>query len=649
MTCETYQHSQLSDGEFEIRLLRIDPASGPNDLLCIRLDTVRLQSRPKYLALSYTWGRPASHLPDDWDDPQRTKTIMVNRQPFEVRYNLFSALQTIRRTLSPNARWWIDAICINQNDVLERNKQVMTMKDIYASSQAAWVWLGPPDDATTMAFPKIASLSRSWDGRPINLRSLYIPDKHIQKCIKFVHSDFSGEYPLRPWHAMRWVALRSWFERAWVAQEISTAPRTIVQCGDQMIQFRDLENIRRVIIQLFLNLEKVIGFNVAGAKEALYDLCMSTNPLNNLMKIKYRYRTAELSMSHAMQWLRLKHVADLRDKAHAARGLAKVEGQTIPVDYSLAVEILYPGIARRSMLRSQSFEILSYCHFPPKILGLPSWTADWSDTGHKKWSALPQKESILSHLHCYREALYNATKHSAFYVRFDHNDREMLIRAAVLGQLGYVSSSDTGVFNNEGRSGLSGFNTLIAEELFQLDPKHSEICHQAKWLREWAAAQPIQELPNIGSSNWVFDPNIGFKTFKLLTYRPTQETLLEAYVQTVIAGSEMDRETGRIRRVRDIQRFIDPARGSIPPEAPSWLEGRAFAVSDLGYIALVPYQACVDDVIAVVQGSELPFILRPSQDKYLFIGQAYVHGIMDGEFWTSVEDGSVPLREIAII
>jgi hypothetical protein len=56
--------------------------------------------------------------------------------------------------------------------------------------------------------------------------------------------------------------------------------------------------------------------------------------------------------------------------------------------------------------------------------------------------------------------------------------------------------------------------------------------------------------------------------------------------------------------------------------------------SERGYVALVPGKARLGDVIVLLEGGIVPFILRPREDsRWELIGEAYVHGIMRGEAW----------------
>jgi hypothetical protein len=59
-------------------------------------------------------------------------------------------------------------------------------------------------------------------------------------------------------------------------------------------------------------------------------------------------------------------------------------------------------------------------------------------------------------------------------------------------------------------------------------------------------------------------------------------------------------------------------------------------VSSRGYLGLAPWNTEVGDHIAIFQGAAKPYILRVSECNYYgLVGEANVHGIMDGEVMTS--------------
>jgi hypothetical protein len=94
---------------------------------------VKLSEKPQYEALSYMWG------------PKNYRNIKINGMVFVVRQNLFGALHALR--LEEDTRTlWIDAICINQDDISECNHQVVQMGMIYKNAVRCVAWLGYPED-----------------------------------------------------------------------------------------------------------------------------------------------------------------------------------------------------------------------------------------------------------------------------------------------------------------------------------------------------------------------------------------------------------------------------------------------------------------------------------------------------------------------
>jgi hypothetical protein len=65
--------------------------------------------------------------------------------------------------------------------------------------------------------------------------------------------------------------------------------------------------------------------------------------------------------------------------------------------------------------------------------------------------------------------------------------------------------------------------------------------------------------------------------------------------------------------------------------------------TERGYLGLAPDQAQVGDVVAVLNGGELPSILRPTNKakEFQYVGDVYVHGIMNGEaLWLMAAEDS---------
>ncbi|KIW94659.1 uncharacterized protein Z519_04636 [Cladophialophora bantiana CBS 173.52] len=116
-----------------IRLLDIDPGNTGDSLVCTfhEVDLESSAADPLFSALSYKWG-----------DNKDNRKITVNGHAVVVRRNLYDFLLRARQE-----GWlynlWIDALCINQKDIRERNRQVAMMGHIYSRAYRVLIWLGP--------------------------------------------------------------------------------------------------------------------------------------------------------------------------------------------------------------------------------------------------------------------------------------------------------------------------------------------------------------------------------------------------------------------------------------------------------------------------------------------------------------------------
>jgi hypothetical protein len=118
-TAATYQfEGEPSEDIWDlIQLSRLAEANGKLD------GQVRDHPFQRFAALSYVWG--------SIEDPA---CINIDQTKFWITRNLYNALKAMRR---PNKAisLWIDAICINQNDLQEKKVQIGLMRRIYRQAQ----------------------------------------------------------------------------------------------------------------------------------------------------------------------------------------------------------------------------------------------------------------------------------------------------------------------------------------------------------------------------------------------------------------------------------------------------------------------------------------------------------------------------------
>src|SRR2546430_2351964 len=104
---------------------------------------------PEYEALSYAWG-----------DPNIRQPISVNGKMMRVTSNLYSALRTLRKA-DEDRVFWVDALCINQDDVQERSKQVQRILAIYKRAKQTIMWLGDANRSSDRAIDLLEKLGGS--------------------------------------------------------------------------------------------------------------------------------------------------------------------------------------------------------------------------------------------------------------------------------------------------------------------------------------------------------------------------------------------------------------------------------------------------------------------------------------------------------
>lgn len=133
-------YSTLTPKSETIRLLRfLPPETGESPIIGFRFIECDLASPPTFFALSYTWGPVEPTLP-----------ILVDGTVLHVRQNLWDAISALYEMQIESLKYyWIDAICINHNDALERTHQVDLMKKIFSLAIGVAIWLRTPNETAS--------------------------------------------------------------------------------------------------------------------------------------------------------------------------------------------------------------------------------------------------------------------------------------------------------------------------------------------------------------------------------------------------------------------------------------------------------------------------------------------------------------------
>jgi len=216
-----------------IRLLRLHASKNDGQIECSLQTVLDCQTAPPYYALSYCWGTQTA-----------AKCIKCDGREFFVTQDLYSALHHLRAARAEKL-FWIDAICINQYDVLERNAQVSKMNEIYHNAENVLVWLGQEDEHTATIFHVIQDISLACAATFLGVPGLEEwPHQLLEECdspamlqqlMDYEHNSVVPAPAAEIWQHIARLYQRSWFERVWIIQEISNTPRAIVLCGRQEV------------------------------------------------------------------------------------------------------------------------------------------------------------------------------------------------------------------------------------------------------------------------------------------------------------------------------------------------------------------------------------------------------------------------------
>ncbi|KAH8634294.1 hypothetical protein IG631_09694 [Alternaria alternata] len=341
-----------------------------------RKDNKRRSQRPEsYLALSYAWG-----------PPDAGQSISIDGKPFRVRKNLWDFLNEAcsggiaapglanqlhtmppsvhtgritfqgsanrQRSMAPiihtespfdqqeQESLWIDAICIDQSRVEERNHQVAMMGKIYSLARKVLVWLG-------QSTPLIAGLLHNMYGLEV--------DENYRLAWKTEIDSFEKE---RMQSGLEYLCRFEYRERLWVVQEYLLAKDVKIWCGADSV---DPEKIKWLVYVEF-------------KERHLAESCA----IQLLQRRKVRNVHAEqLSLKRHLDdfGIRMK-CADVRDRVYGLLALINKEERKklgIRPDYSLSPLGLFLNLisALRESGSYEPNELLDYVETLRLALGLP--------------------------------------------------------------------------------------------------------------------------------------------------------------------------------------------------------------------------------------------------------------------------------------
>lgn len=227
-----YKYCTLNSEQNEIRVLRILPDGGDKELYC-EMVHVQLDQALDYQALSYAWRDPQL-FPNNGE----LQKLNINDSPCLVEANLASFLRHIRLEEGPTDWFWVDALCINQHDIAERNLQLLRMSEIFRMAKRVVVWLGPEMHNSDKA---LSFVKRHFD--------LVLSPPQLSMAefawwresdLMILNSAIRTKAAVPGWKAIYKLFERAWWRRTWVVQEAVLSKELIFMCGHETVSWLDL-------------------------------------------------------------------------------------------------------------------------------------------------------------------------------------------------------------------------------------------------------------------------------------------------------------------------------------------------------------------------------------------------------------------------
>ncbi|KAE8442021.1 hypothetical protein EG329_003922 [Mollisiaceae sp. DMI_Dod_QoI] len=361
---DRYTYEPLPTGSF-IRLIELHPGKA-GDIISFDLHNADLSKVSAYEALSYEWGQGANDFP-----------VECNGARLHVHANLKAALEVIRSP-ARSRTLWIDAICINQEDITERGRQVVLMTEIYQEARTVLMWLGTGTWHTKTAFANIPAFKSAFELLDEGKPELAEPSKEATETLHELLHDAMDEETIM---GMEELCNHTYFTRAWIFQEILLAgSRGRMLCGSYQCDWGDMK-------------KALLAFNSCSE---LLQTCFKS--IEEILVCERSFaKHGGLKFEEASTALMQLDASDSRDKIYATLGILGRTMRGMQSDYSLTVQEVYTKAARHIIQQEQNLWFWSIANREKikSVPNLPSWVPDWTVEQKNKEVRRVQSGKIL--------------------------------------------------------------------------------------------------------------------------------------------------------------------------------------------------------------------------------------------------------------
>ncbi|KAK5997020.1 hypothetical protein PT974_02369 [Cladobotryum mycophilum] len=653
----------------ETRILIISPGKYEDDLVCSLSHMPLSSGTESYEALSYCWSKSVTVdkepdystlvsfaiygdgvneskevefrelLNSPYTEPHYIQqggvlpagTILCDGVEMTVGGELYRALKRLRGE-DKSLRMWVDALCINQNDIGERNEHVKIMGLVYAGAECVRIWLGErigiEFEATSTLEGAVDILNdafqqlQSADFTPLDMELLIKRDKRS--------ADLA-------WESLDAFFHRAWFQRIWVIQEVVNARNATVHVGDLTMDWGWLSRI--VTAARVYKMDRIFTSYSVNA----------ISIMSTLNQQKQENQRISLTLLDTLEETRRFQSTFASDKIYGIMGMVE-DAQDVVVDYSIAGHEVFKRLAVDLLAKGKSLDILYHCVHPqaPSALKLPSWVADWTAPGFVE----PLKS---------RRLVAKAAGDTEARLTIDGNEEILSIwgkeidKIVAVDEVKIIASSQTpdSIGSWYAANAVTDENSIEKSVNDAVNSNHRNLArnrhHRTSVKKSLeniiAMASPESPLTLATTKTLArtfmcnstpegqrpddFCLSLGWDVFyhyNLLELSPeaahkaAADNWIDRYYD--IDNESLEKYYGNIQRA-----FAEFTRSY-----GRWPYNRRFFKTASGHFGWAVNGVQPGDVVSVLFGGSYPFVLREQADgKYKIMGDCYLDGFMDGE------------------
>ena len=580
---ETQTHSPLPEGH--IRLLAIHPNQDPPSGT---LTVVALEDKPNFNALSYAWG-----------DPGTTLDFSCSGDVLCVHENLADFLRLASRKYH-HRPIWIDAICINQNDDIEKNHQIPLMGEIYSNATQVLVWLGTNSEQGDEAFTSIpiivdglkhARLEKSTTKYPQQSSYLGIPSRTSPVWLNI------GE-----------IFTRSWFHRLWVMQKVYQSSNIKLLFGLGVVEW---EVFVFFVAALYDgHIEAAVVFEMANGEGVGAGLDLTRSLVILKSDRVSGIKNESFKLSHLLGSIRGRSVTKPVDKFYGFLAIMPPNIQRLlTVDVNLSAARVYTAFAKCLLQCGYASVVFSLAS--DSLEGLPSWCPSLAEAST---TVLLGRTSFSEH-----------SFRAGYEVHLSGKERvKVLHDCDTIKAVGF--EVDVVLETLGSKSAFDSAKTMLEWDKACLD-KAKRYYDSSKY------DIMLQDLCEARIAGYRLE-------FDLRDCPPRHPSVWTQDCKYWSFEAQHRQEPG-VYSSRAYRFFSSARWGS---------KGRCFFITKGKSMGSGPAAAQAGDSVCILYGRPTPFILRrnPSQSRYRLIGEAYVNGVMDGEAFELRDKHSLPDQTFVI-